>query len=72
MKRFAYSVSTNTIWTSFDYGTVLAHDAEEAKGKAKKLVSQALDKCNKQLKRLGMTIEIDLDQLVITPILEVG
>ena len=71
MKRFAYSVSTNTIWTSFDYGTVLAHDVEEAEEKAKKLVSEALDKCNKRLKRLGMTIEIDLDQLVITPILEV-
>jgi len=31
---FEYSVSTNTIWTSFDYGEVEAETIEEARIKA--------------------------------------
>lgn len=60
-----YSVSTDTVWTSFDFGEVKAKTVESAYKKAKRKVKKDLKKCNSLLKEIGQTIEIDFDQLTI-------
>lgn len=65
-----YSNSTNTIWTSFDYGTVEADTREEALKKAKKQLEYDLKKANDALAHCDITnrfkIEMNLDQIEIT------
>ena len=68
--KWNYSVSTLTIWTSFDYGEVEANSEAEALVKAKAEVSYNLQKCNEVLasseNTKGFTVEIDLSQLTIS------
>ena len=67
-----YMVTTNTIWASFDFGTVEADTREEAKEKAEKEIKNNLDKCNKALDSnedtKGFTVSIDLGQMEIIPL----
>ena len=64
MKRYRYSVSTSTIWTSFDYGTVLADSLEDATIRAKNIVSFQLKHANELLQPY-CTIDIDVNQVVV-------
>lgn len=52
---FEYSVSTATIWTSFDYGTVEANSIEEAKEKAIEKLKYDFSKVNDVLASADVT-----------------
>ena len=56
MKTYSYSVSTNTIWTSFDYGEVQAENAEEAIKKAIEKLTYDFNKVNDVLNSADVTI----------------
>jgi len=66
-----YTVSTNTIWASFDYGEVEAETQEEALKLAKAELRQNFDKANTSFNNdrtgntLGFRIEFDEDQVQI-------
>lgn len=64
-----YNNSTNTIWTSFDFGEVEADTKEEALQKAKDKLEYDLEKCNDALKNCDITngfkIEMDLSQIEV-------
>ena len=66
-----YTVSTNTIWTSFDFGEVEADTLGEAIQKAKDEVKSKLDKVNIAISQCdityGMTIDINLDNIEVSP-----
>ena len=61
-----YSLTTNTIWTSFDNGTVIANSVEEARDLAIQEIKYRLDKVNHVLASAdvtqGLTINMDLDK----------
>jgi hypothetical protein len=69
MNTYEYSVTTATIWTSFDYGEVQAETIEEAIDKATIEVAYSLKKCNDALKQcdfaLGFQVSIALDQIEV-------
>jgi hypothetical protein len=64
-----YSLSTNTIWTSFDYGQVEADSYKEACELALKKIKYDVEKANTALKYCeiteGFSIEMDYDQLEV-------
>jgi hypothetical protein len=66
MKTYNYSLTTNTIWTSFDFGQVQANNAEEARILAEKEIKQKLDEANKELSKLNISISMDFTQLEIS------
>jgi hypothetical protein len=49
MKRYSYTVSTSTIWTSFDYGEIEADNELEARKKAIAQLRYDFDKANESL-----------------------
>ncbi len=65
-----YNNSTNTIWTSFDFGEVEADTKEEALQKAKKQIEYDLKKANDALAHCDITdgfeISMDLSQIEVT------
>lgn len=67
--KWQYSNTTNTIWTSFDYGVVEAETKEEAEILAKKELEYNLKKVNEVLNccdpTIGFTIEMNLEQIEI-------
>lgn len=64
-----YSLSTNTIWTSFDYGQVEADTYDEAYALALKKLKYDVEKANTVFKHCditdGFSIEMDYDQLEV-------
>jgi len=62
---YEYNLSTETIWTSFDFGEVEADSYEEALEKATAEIEANLQKCNDTLKDTGFTVEMNLDQMQI-------
>jgi hypothetical protein len=70
MKKYQYSLTTNTIWTSFDYGEVEANSIEEATEKAIEKLKYDLAKTNDILNScdptIGFTIDMDFSQIEIT------
>lgn len=65
MKKYKYSCTTNTIWTSFDYGEVEANSLEEARVLATIELKQNLVRVNALLASTSFNIEMDLTQLEI-------
>jgi hypothetical protein len=69
MKQFSYSVSTNTIWASFDFGYVVAENIEEARILAEKKLSEDFKKANEALAQNkateGFIITCDMSQIVM-------
>jgi hypothetical protein len=63
MKKYSYLLSTNTIWTSFDYGEVEANSYEEAEEKAIIELKKELEKCNNALKVIGFEVSMDFTQI---------
>lgn len=67
-----YSLTTNTIWLSFDYGQVIANSIDEAREKAIKQLRYDLDKVNHVLASadttLSFKIEVDFTQLTVEPL----
>jgi hypothetical protein len=65
-----YKLTTNTIWTSFDFGQVEANTHEEAEKKALKKLKYDLSKANDALAHCditdGFTIDMDFSQLEVT------
>ena len=65
-----YNLSTNTIWTSFDYGQVEADTYDEAYALALIKVKYDVDKANTVFKHCeiteGFTIDMDYTQLEVT------
>lgn len=72
MKTYKYSVSTETIWTSFDGGTVKAENYSAACTKAEAEVQYHLDITNKALaanpETKGITIDISMDQIQVNEV----
>tara|TARA_R110000851_G_scaffold28466_2_gene79314 strand:+ start:2914 stop:3135 length:222 start_codon:yes stop_codon:yes gene_type:complete len=72
--KWYYNVSTNTIWTSIDYGEVEADTYDEAIDKAKEKITNDLDNINAALKHCdntkNMDVGIDLSQLIVKPVNE--
>ena len=66
-KKWEYSLTTNTIWTSFDHGTVRAKTKEEARELAINKIKYDLDKVNDVLKQAdvtrGFSVDMDFTQL---------
>lgn len=64
-----YSLSTNTIWTSFDYGQVEADTYEQACELALKKLKYDVEKANTVFKHCditdGFSIEMDYEQLEV-------
>ncbi len=60
MNTYQYSVSTNTLWTSFDYGTVVAESKEEARKKAIEQLKSDFKKVNDALKHCDNTIDFSI------------
>jgi hypothetical protein len=64
-----YSLSTNTIWTSFDYGQVEADTYEDACTKALHKLKYDVEKANTVFKHCeitdGFSIEMDYNQLEV-------
>ena len=52
---YEYTVSTNTIWASFDFGEVVASTLEEATKKAIEELTYDFDKANEALAYCGIT-----------------
>lgn len=65
MKNWEYSLTTNTIWTSFDYGQVQAETREEALILAEKSLKEELNLVNKILAFNHYKIEMDFSQIEI-------
>jgi len=63
-----YSLTTNTIWLSFDYGQVIANSIDEARVKATIQLKSDLCKANEVLEPLGFRIEVDFTQLTVEPL----
>jgi hypothetical protein len=55
MKKYRYSVSTNTIWASFDYGDVEAENIEDARVKAIEKLKYDFKKANDALEHCDIT-----------------
>jgi hypothetical protein len=74
IKEWTYSISTETIWTSFDYGTVKAKNYDEALEKAKEQLRYDFKKANEILASCdptkGFTIEYDESQIEIKEIVQ--
>lgn len=72
--KWSYTLTTETIWTSFDNGEVEAPTREEAEVKAIKEIKEALDNANKAFKSWDVTdgFEINMDftqiELELVPI----
>jgi hypothetical protein len=70
MKTWNYSVSTATIWTSFDYGAVEAETYEEAREKAIEQLRYDFKKANDAFKHCDVTkgflISFNQDDVLIT------
>ena len=70
LAEYEYSVSTNTIWTSFDHGIVLATTHEDAVEKAAKKLEEDFEKVNAALKHLdntnSMCVDFAKDQIQVT------
>lgn len=67
MKKWEYKLTTNTIWTSFDFGEVYAENREDAERLAKIELSYNLTKANEILNScdptIGFKIEMDFTQI---------
>tara|TARA_R110000851_G_C12715346_1_gene527818 strand:+ start:196 stop:429 length:234 start_codon:yes stop_codon:yes gene_type:complete len=74
LKKYNYLLSTNTVWCSFDGGTVEAENTAEALRKAENELTRELTKVNLALaanpETKGMDISMDLDQIEITEVKE--
>jgi len=72
VSRWNYTISTNTIWTSFDYGYVEAQDYETAKILAQAEIKNNFSKANDALKHCDITdgfkIEYDESQIELTEV----
>lgn len=72
MAKYTYNNSTNTIWTSFDYGEVEAENLEEAREKAIEKLKYDVKKCNDALFHCDITqgfkIEMDYSQVEVKKI----
>jgi hypothetical protein len=70
MKKWNYTVSTNTIWTSFDFGTVEAETQEQARTKAIEQLKYDFNKVNDVLRysdnTSGFEIFFDETQVEVT------
>lgn len=70
--KWNYSLTTNTIWISFDYGEVIADTEQEAREKAIKKIKSNLDKVNTTLKNsketVGFVIDMDFSQVEVEQI----
>ena len=70
MKSYNYSVSTNTIWTSFDFGEVEAENIEDAKNLAIEKLKYDFKKANDAFEHCditkGFSIIFDDTQVQIT------
>ncbi len=68
--EYDYSCTSENIYASFDYGTVLASNIEDATELAKKKILYDLKKCNDALKHcditIGFKVEMNLDELTVT------
>jgi hypothetical protein len=67
MKKYKYSVSTNVIWASFDYGEVFANSYEEAKKLAIIELDSNFKKANELLSGFA-DINYDKDEITIEEI----
>ena len=69
MKKYRYSVSTNTIWTSFDYGEVEAENIDDARTLAIEKLKNDFKKANDVFDHCditkGFTINFDEKQVEI-------
>ena len=67
--KWNYSLTTHTIWISFDYGEVIADTEQEAREKAIKEIKSNLDKVNTTLKNsketVGFVIDMDFSQVEV-------
>jgi hypothetical protein len=54
-RKYSYTISTELIWTSFDYGTVDADNIEEARGLAIEELRYNFDKANDAFKHCDVT-----------------
>ncbi len=61
MKKYKYTISTNTIWTSFDYGEVEAEDYADARKKAITELSYNFQKANDAFKFCDNTKDFALE-----------
>lgn len=72
MKRYSYSLTTNSIWTSFDFGEIEASNLNEAKEKAIEQITYDFNKANEVLDSADVTagfkIEINIDNLIVEEI----
>lgn len=59
MRTYRYTVSTNSIWTSFDYGSVDAESIEEARRLAIQELKSNFEKANDALRRCDSTRDLD-------------
>jgi len=71
-KKWEYSLTTNTIWTSFDHGTVTAKTSEEARELAIQQIKYDLQKTNEVLRSADITkgffVDMDFTQLEVKEI----
>jgi hypothetical protein len=74
-KKWEYSLTTSTIWTSFDNGVVHTDSREEALEMAKKEITYNLEKANHVFNScdvtLGFTIDMDLSQIELKEIVSI-
>lgn len=68
MKKYQYSVSTNTIWTSFDFGEVEADNYEDARTLAIEKLKADFRKANDALATIGLDVQFAEDQVEVTEI----
>lgn len=71
-KKWEYSLTTNTIWASFDHGTVTAKTSEEARELAIQQIKYDLQKTNEVLRSADITkgffVDMDFTQLEVKEI----
>lgn len=65
MARWRYSLTSNTIWVNFDFGTVVADSREEATKKATAIIERDLKTANSVLAHVGIEINMNFNDLTL-------
>lgn len=63
--NYYFSCSTNTVWTSFDFGYVKALSYRDAKKQAERILTRTLENVNGLLEPNGWRVEMEFDQITV-------
>ena len=66
LKKYHYSLTSNSVWFNFDEGFVMAENIDDAYDKATTILKGKFDVVNEALKSTGFTVGCDLTNTIIS------